>query len=67
MSTADRARIYLRTEAEALSVFFNFFNIKKWFVTIFYQVNNLFLHKPYFKSPFPAKFTWQIMKKIFFD
>ena len=31
---------------------------KKWFYCIFYQVNNLFLHQSYLKSPLPAKLTW---------
>ena len=34
--------MYKRIQSWALPVFFNFFNNKKWFVYIFYQVNNLF-------------------------
>ena len=34
---------------------------------IFYQVNNLFLHQSYLKSPLPVKLTWKKMqKKSFF-
>ena len=34
---------------------------------IFYQVNNLFLHQSYLKSPLPAvKLTWWKMKKNIF-
>ena len=47
----------------ALSVFLNFFNNKKWFFCIFYQINNLFLHQSYLKSPHPVKLTWQKMQK----
>ena len=39
----------------ALEVFFNFFSNKKWFFSIFYQVNILFLHQSYLKSPLPVK------------
>ena len=42
----------------ALSVFFNFFIIKKWFFGIFQKVNDLFLHQAYLKSPLPFKLTW---------
>ena len=35
----------------ALWVFLKFFITKKWFVFIFYQVNNLFLHQSYSKRP----------------
>ena len=42
----------------ALSVFFNFFNYKKWFSCIFFQMNNLFLHQSYLKSPLTVKLTW---------
>ena len=41
----------------ALSVFFNFFNNKKLFFCIFYQVNNLFLLQSYLKSLLPVKLT----------
>ena len=41
----------------ALSVFFYFFNNKKWFFKIFYKVNNLYLHQSYLKSPLPVKLT----------
>ena len=30
----------------------------------FYQVNNLFLHQSYLKSPLPVKLTWWKMQKI---
>ena len=42
----------------ALPVFFHFFNNKKWFFCTFYQVNDLFLHQSYLKSPLPVKLTW---------
>ena len=32
--------------------------IKNDFIYIFYQVNNLFLHQFYLKSPLPVKLTW---------
>ena len=35
--------------------FLNFFNNKKWFFSIFYQVNNPFLHQSYLKSPHPIQ------------
>ena len=41
----------------ALSVFVNFFNNKIWFWH-FFQVNNLFLHHSYLKSPLPVKLIW---------
>ena len=41
----------------ALSVFLNIFNSKKWLVCIFYNVNNLFLHQFYLKSPLPVKLS----------
>ena len=50
----------------ALSVFFHFFNNKKWFFCIFFQVYNLLLHQSYLKSPLPAKLTWWKMQKIIF-
>ena len=50
----------------ALSVFFNFFNNKKWFFFIFYTVDNLFLHRSYLKSPLPVKLTWSKVQKIIF-
>ena len=39
----------------ALPVFYHFFNNKKWFFCTFYQVNNLFLHQSYLKSPIPSQ------------
>ena len=33
---------------------------------MFYQVNNLFLHQSYLKSPLPVKLTWKKYKKSFF-
>ena len=49
-------RLYARPlQSWALSVFFNFFNSKKWFHCIFYQINNLFLQQSYLKSPLPVK------------
>ena len=45
------------TQSWALEVFFNFFNNKKLFFCIFYQVNNLFLHQSYLKIPLPVKLT----------
>ena len=41
----------------ALPVFFSVFNNKKWLFCTFYQVNNLFLHQSYLKSPLPVKLT----------
>ena len=41
----------------ALPVFFHFFNNKKLCICTFYQVNNLFLHQSYLKSPLPVKLT----------
>ena len=42
----------------ALSVFFNFFNNRKWFICIFKnKVNNLFLQQSYLKRPLPVKLT----------
>ena len=38
-------------------VFLNFFTNKKMFFCIFYQINNLFLHQSYLKSPLPVKLT----------
>ena len=49
-----------------LSVFFNFFNNTIWYFCICYQVNNLFLHQSYLKSPLPVKLTWWKMQKIIF-
>ena len=37
--------------------FLNFFNNKKLFCLHFFQVNNLFLHQSYLKSPLPVKLT----------
>ena len=51
----------------ALPVFFYFFNNKKWFCCTFYQVNNLFLHQSYLKSPLQVKLTWKKRKKIIFN
>ena len=48
----------------ALLVFLNFFNNKKWFFCIFYEVNDQFLNRSYLKSPLPVKLTWWKMKKI---
>ena len=42
----------------ALAVFFHFFTNKKLFFCTFFQVNNLFLHQSYLKSPLPVKLTW---------
>ena len=56
----------ISAELGALSVFFNFFNSKKWFYCIFYQMNNLFLHQSYLKSPLPVKLTWEKMEKVIF-
>ena len=39
----------------ALSVFFNFFNNKKWLFCIFYQVDNLFTAPALFKKPTPSQ------------
>ena len=47
-------------------IFEFFFNNKKWFFYIFYQVNNLFLRQSYFKSPLPIKLTDKKCKKSFF-
>ena len=47
-----------RGQSWALSVFLNIFNNKKWFYCIFHQINNLFLHQSYLKSPLPVKLTW---------
>ena len=41
----------------SISVFFIFFNNNKLFFGIFCQVNNLFLHQSYLKSPLPVKLT----------
>ena len=41
----------------ALGVFFKFFNDKNDFLAFFYQVNNLFLHQSYLKSPLTVKLT----------
>ena len=54
------------TQSWAFSVFFHVFNKKKLFLCIFYQVNNLFLHQSYLKSPLPVKLTWEKMQKIIF-
>ena len=50
----------------ALEVSLNIFTKKKWFLGFFYQVNNLFLHQSFLKSPFPVKLTWQKMQKFIF-
>ena len=42
----------------ALDVSLNFFNNKKFFFFIFYQVSNLFFHQSYIKSPLSVKLTW---------
>ena len=42
---------FLTLQSWALPVFFHFFNNRKWFCCTFYQVNNLFLHQSYLKSP----------------
>ena len=42
----------------ALPVFFSVFNDKKWLFCTIYQVNNLFLHQSYLKSPLSVKLTW---------
>ena len=39
-------------------IFFIFSIIKNDFFCTFYQVNNLFLHQSYLKSPLPVKLTW---------
>ena len=49
----------------ALSVFFNFFNHKKWIFGIFYKVSNLFLHQSYLKSSLPVKLTIKNAKNHF--
>ena len=54
------------SQSWALSVFFNFFNNKKWLFCIFYQVNNLFLHQSYLKSSLPVKLTLNC-KRTFFN
>ena len=54
---AQYARAHHRDQSWALSVFFHFFNNKKWFFCTFYQVDNLFLHQSYLKSPLPVKLT----------
>ena len=46
---------YNAGQSWALEVFLNLFNNKKLFFCIFYQVNNLFLHQSYLKSPLPDK------------
>ena len=46
--------------------YFSFFNLKKLFFCIFYQVSNLFLHQSNLKSPLPVKLTWYKMQKIIF-
>ena len=56
--TRQVAITFIYTQIWALSVFFNFFNDKKWFFGIFNKVNNLFLHQSYLKSPLPGKLTW---------
>ena len=48
---------YAEEQSWALAVFFNLINNKKLFFCIFYQVNNLFLHQSYLKSPLPVKVT----------
>ena len=45
---------------------FEFKNNKKGFVCIFYQVNNLFLHRSYLKSPLPGKLTSTHMSSFIF-
>ena len=46
---------------------FEIFDNKKWFVCIFYQVNNLFLHQSYLKSPLPSQINLtKNAKKSFF-
>ena len=40
--------------------------IKSNFLHFFYQVDNLFLHQFYLKSPLPVKFTWWKMQKTSF-
>ena len=50
----------------ALSVFFNFFNNKKWFFKIFMKLITYFW-QVLLKSPLPVKLTWWKMpKKSFF-
>ena len=53
-SIAAAASRDLWVQSWALSVFFNFFNINKWFFCIFYQVHNLFLPLSLFKKPTPT-------------
>ena len=38
--------------------YFVIFSIIKMIFCTFYQVNNLFLHQSYLKSPLPVKLTW---------
>ena len=45
------------SQSWALSVFLNFLLIKNDFFAFFYEVNNLFLHLSYLKSPLPVKLT----------
>ena len=49
-----------------LRYFLIFSIIKNEFLGIFYQVDNLFLHQSYLKSPLPVKLTWYKMQKWFF-
>ena len=61
-----RAMGHSRTELGTFGIF-NFFNNKKWFFCIFYQVNNLFLYQSDLKSPLPVKLTrWKRQKFIFY-
>ena len=57
---------WVESQSWALSVFFTFLNIKKWFLWIFDKVTNLFLCQSYLKSPLLVKLTRQKMQKIIF-
>ena len=51
-------RISNLSRAGHFRYFWIFSIIKNDFFYIFYQVNNLFLHHSYLKSPLPVKLTW---------
>ena len=53
------------SQSWALSVFVHFFNNKSFFC-IFYQVNNLFMHQSYLKSPLPVNELDKKFQKSFF-
>ena len=43
---------------------FEFFQKKKLFFCISFEINNLFLHQSYLKSQLPVKLTWKKMQKL---